>query len=492
MPSFDVVHDSARLGVLSPAGIGFTSASWIAYSTMNGLMNASVSLGSSHFAARVTWSPHVSVPSGAATAGPAMAASNSTTIGTSFMAVPRILAEINVPNRRSERAGLYSCPQRRSSIEPAQDRPRRRRGRIRQADRDPRPPGAARGRARARRAARARGRRIDLRLGHPPVGWNDPGVGAGVAAHRPRPRDEGTVVAFGPGPREDSIGQPLKEGDRLLWTHVYCGQCHECRVQHTPTLCRRKKQYMRTNCEQFPYLVGGFAQYCYVFPPSGRVRIPDGVPDGVASAASCALRTVIHAFDRVGRLEPHQRVVIQGAGPLGLFATAVANHAGVSELIVVGAPEPRLALARRWGASSTGSVEDLPTPEARLARVRELTDGRGADVVFELSGAPYAFAEGLDFLRPGGRYAVVGQLGGPLTPVQAALFVRKQATVLGVQSADIGQFWKALEFVRRTASRYDFGAMLTTRYPLDRINEAIQSMRAFREIKPLVLPWAER
>jgi threonine dehydrogenase-like Zn-dependent dehydrogenase len=220
--------------------------------------------------------------------------------------------------------------------------------------------------------------------------------------------------------------------------------------------------------------------------------VPDGVPDGVASAASCALRSVIHAFDRLGRIEPHQRVVIQGAGPLGLFATAVANHAGVSELIVIGAPERRLALAKRWGASAVVSVEELPTAEARLARVRELTGGLGADVVLELSGAPYAFAEGLDFLRGGGRYAVVGQLGGPLTPVQAALFVRKGATILGVQSADIGQFWKALEFVRRTSSRYDFEAMLTTRYPLDRINDAIQAMRAFREIKPLVLPWAGR
>jgi Zn-dependent alcohol dehydrogenase len=46
--------------------------------------------------------------------------------------------------------------------------------------------------------------------------------------------------------------------------------------------------------------------------------------------------------------------------------------------------------------------------------------------------------------------------------------------------------------VRCTAGRYDYEAMLTNRYPLDRINEAIQSMRAFREIKPLVLPWAER
>jgi L-iditol 2-dehydrogenase len=301
----------------------------------------------------------------------------------------------------------------------------------------------------------------------------------------------GTVVAFGPGPREDSIGQPLAEGDRLLWTHVYCGQCHECRVLNMPTMCRRKKQYMRTNCERFPFLVGGFAQYCYVFPASGRVRIPDGVPDGVASAASCALRTVIHAFDRIGRIQPHQRVVIQGAGPLGLFATAVARDAGVRDLFVVGAPERRLALARRWGAQEVVSVDDLPTAEGRLARVRELTGGTGADVVLELSGAPYAFAEGLDFLRPGGRYAVVGQLGGPLTPVQAALIVRKQATILGVQSADIGQFWKALDFVRRTGDRYDYEAMLTTRYPLARINEAIRAMQAFREIKPLVLPWAD-
>ena len=301
----------------------------------------------------------------------------------------------------------------------------------------------------------------------------------------------GTVIAFGPGPREDSIGQPLKEGDRLLWTHVYCGQCHECRVQHMPTMCRRKKQYMRTNCERFPYLVGGFSQYCYVFPASGRVRIPDGVPDGVASAASCALRSVIHAFDRVGRIEPHQRVVIQGAGPLGLFATAVARDAGVRELVVIGAPQQRLALAQRWGAMAVASVEELPTREQRLARVKELTGGLGADVVFELSGAPYAFAEGLDFLRPGGRYAVVGQLGGPLTPVQAALIVRKQATILGVQSADIGQFWKALDFVRRTSDRFDFEAMLTTHYPLAKINEAIRNMQAFREIKPLVLPWAE-
>ena len=75
----DWLHASASDGVLSPAGMGFTSASWIAYRTMNGLMNASVSLGSSHLAASVTCRPQVSVPSGAAWAGAARATTASTT-----------------------------------------------------------------------------------------------------------------------------------------------------------------------------------------------------------------------------------------------------------------------------------------------------------------------------------------------------------------------------------------------------------------------------
>ena len=72
-PSFDCVNDSARLGVFGPAGIGFTSASWSAYSTMNGVMIPSVSAGSSQREASVMWMPHVIEPSGAAAAGATLA-----------------------------------------------------------------------------------------------------------------------------------------------------------------------------------------------------------------------------------------------------------------------------------------------------------------------------------------------------------------------------------------------------------------------------------
>src|SRR5712691_7719353 len=72
-PSLDCVNDSARLGVFGPAGIGFTSASWSAYSTMNGVMIPSVSAGSSQREASVMWTPHVIEPSGAAAAGATLA-----------------------------------------------------------------------------------------------------------------------------------------------------------------------------------------------------------------------------------------------------------------------------------------------------------------------------------------------------------------------------------------------------------------------------------
>src|SRR5262249_61410031 len=109
-------------------------------------------------------------------------------------------------------------------------------------------------------------------------------------------------------------------------------------------------------------------------------------------------------------------------GAVGGPASGVGSRAGGCAVLVVGAPARRLDLVQRWGASAVVSVEELPTAEARLARVRELTGGLGADVVFELSGAPYAFAEGMDFLRPGGGHPGGGHPGrAPPPPPRPAL-----------------------------------------------------------------------
>lgn len=297
----------------------------------------------------------------------------------------------------------------------------------------------------------------------------------------------GRVARLGPGVSKDSVGQPLTEGDRIVWTHGSCGGCYMCSVTHQPTLCPNRQMYMFTNCEKPPYLLGGFSQYCYVLPASGRVKIPDEVSSELASAASCALRTVVHGFDRLGRIEEPETVVIQGAGPLGLYATAMAVRAGAHQVIVIGAPENRLSIARNWGASDTINIDDIPEPRDRRQMVRGLTDRRGADVVIEVSGGATAFPEGIDLTRRGGRYLVIGQVGDQAPSIAPRLIVEKQLSIIGVMSGDTDHYYKALRFIANNHHRFDFEEMLSNRYPLEQINDAMQAMQAFREVKPVVV-----
>jgi L-iditol 2-dehydrogenase len=298
----------------------------------------------------------------------------------------------------------------------------------------------------------------------------------------------GRVAALGPGVTHDSVGQPLAVGDRIVWTHGSCGQCYMCTVTHEPTLCPNRRMYMFTTCERPPYLLGGFAEYCYVLPTSGRVKVPDGVTSELASAASCALRTVVHGFDRLGRIEDRETVVVQGAGPLGLFSAAMALRAGAQRVIVLGAPAHRLAVAKRWGASDTIDIDEMPDPRGRRRLIREWTDGRGADIVIEVSGGASAFPEGIDIARRGGRYLVIGQVGDHQVSIAPRLVVEKQLTVIGVMSGNTEHYYKALQFLDHNRDRFGFAETLSNRYRLEQINDALEAMKGFREIKPLVLP----
>ncbi len=296
----------------------------------------------------------------------------------------------------------------------------------------------------------------------------------------------GRVVRMGPGVSTDSAGQALQEGDRLVWTHGSCGSCYMCTVTQQATLCPNRRMYMFTNCEKPPYLVGGFSEYCYVFPTSGRIKVPDGVSSELASAASCALRTVVHAFDRLGRIEDYETVVVQGAGPLGLYAAAMAMRAGAHRVVVIGAPANRLAVAAQWGASHTINIDDVPNARERRGIVRDLTGRREADVVIEVSGGTTAFPEGIDLVRRGGRYLVVGQVGEQQVSIAPRYIVEKQISVIGVMSGDTQHYYKALQFIHNNRERFRFEDMLSNRYMLDQINDAMESMRAFREVKAVL------
>jgi threonine dehydrogenase-like Zn-dependent dehydrogenase len=142
-------------------------------------------------------------------------------------------------------------------------------------------------------------------------------------------------------------------------------------------------------------------------------------------------------------------------------------------------------MALAFGADEVIPVETT-SPAERADKVRELSNGRGADIVMEFTGHPGAFSEGLEIARKGGRYLVVGQLGDAGTEIKPSMIVKKNLQVIGSFSGDAASYWKALQFVQRHQKTIPFDRMITGRFRLDEVNTALERMRKFEEIKPVI------
>jgi threonine dehydrogenase-like Zn-dependent dehydrogenase len=297
----------------------------------------------------------------------------------------------------------------------------------------------------------------------------------------------GRIVALGEGRTTDSLNRPLAEGDLIAWAYGWCDRCYWCTIAKQPTLCANMRMYGWGPADKHPYLTGGYAEYCYVMPICKTVKVPEGLDPRVAASATCAFRTMIHAYEDLGPIKPSDTVVIQGSGPVGLYALAYASQMGARQTIVIGAPEARLAIAERWGADVIVDVT-ATTLEERRARVLELTDGRGADIVVECSGVTAAFEEGMDLIRRGGRYLVVGASERRKAQIDASYINQKQIALVGTVSADVSHYYRALQFLADHGDRFDFAALLGNTYGLDQVGDALQAMREAREAKPVIVP----
>jgi len=297
----------------------------------------------------------------------------------------------------------------------------------------------------------------------------------------------GEVVELGDPAAVDALGRPLKAGDRIVWAPDSCGHCYHCTLLREPTLCEHRRIGMMQSVRGQPYVTGGFAEYTHVLPGAPCLLVPAGLKDEWAAAASCALRTVVRAFEIAGPIESSSCVVIQGAGALGLFATALAALRGAGRVIVIGGPEARLAIATAFGADQVLSISI--SAEARLEAILDSTGGLGAEVVLELSGSVAAFGEGLALTARGGRYVVAGILSGSPSSVPVHLIAAKQLRVMGSFGAGIDAYAKALQIMSETASRFPWDSVFGRSYPLERATEALLQARSGEEIKPVVRPW---
>ncbi|SER82605.1 zinc-binding dehydrogenase [Psychrobacillus sp. OK032] len=293
----------------------------------------------------------------------------------------------------------------------------------------------------------------------------------------------GKIVELGEGRDTDINGEALQIGDRIMWEQISCGQCYWCQIANEPVLCSNRESYGFLHPLA---LRGGFAEHVYITPSTKVIKIPQELTNEETIGVACAFRCVVAGYERLGSIGFGENVVIQGSGPLGLYATVVARESNAGKVIVVGGPEDRLELAKKWGADHVINIDDVKDPADRKAQILELTNGRGPEVVIECSGYAPAFSEGIDIIQKSGRYLILGMTSSTATSLVPSLIVDKCITIIGSISATINHFHKGLQFIKRNRNKYPFAEIVTSKYHLEEINEALENMRLGKDIKPVI------
>lgn len=295
----------------------------------------------------------------------------------------------------------------------------------------------------------------------------------------------GTIIALGEG-TTDALGAQLSIGDRIGWSESTCGKCHGCVVLREPVACEHRGYGFLQRSDKYPFATAGLADFAYVTPGAAKLRVPDAVKDTWASMAGCAAKTVLRAFDRAGGIRTGATVVIQGSGALGIFATAVARLSGASKVITVGAPPSRLALAGKFGA--TAILDIASGSEATIAQVKSLTDGKGADYVFDFAGAASVGREAIHMAARRGKVVIVGSTGPSENPVPLGMLMSKELAVLGSLNGDIADYARAIAFFETFADAMPWDLLFSAPVGLSEATSCINAMHRHDSIKAVIDP----
>jgi threonine dehydrogenase-like Zn-dependent dehydrogenase len=283
----------------------------------------------------------------------------------------------------------------------------------------------------------------------------------------------------------DSAGEPLDVGDRVsIVYYLTCASCRAC-ARGEFELCENAYRNWSQSPDLAPHFTGTHGTHYYVDPKQWLFKVPDNVPDLVGASANCGLTQVWAGIERA-QLRPGESLVIQGAGGLGLYATAIAKERG-ARVIVVDVVDSRLASATAFGADAVVSMAELDSVAARVEHVRELTGGEGADVGFEVAGVPGAVTEGIQLVRNGGRYIEIGNVTpGAEIGLDIGGLTRRAVSIIPVIRYKPWMLREALQFLSRNIDRLPLDRLPDAQYPLDRLGEALEDAAARRVTRPVL------
>lgn len=278
-------------------------------------------------------------------------------------------------------------------------------------------------------------------------------------------------------------GRP--SGRRITWgVAAFCGECFYCQTGLTQK-CSQSFKYGHESHDEHP-LSGGLADFIVLRPGTPIVDVPEELPWQIVSPANCATATSAGAMRLSGDVR-EQVVVICGAGMLGITVAAMADAQGAAAVVVADVRNERLQRARRFGATH---VVDVSAGISGLAdRIADLSDGRGADVVIDMSGANAAVEAAIQWLRVGGRLVLVGSVF-PTPPISwdPELIVRNLLTIKGLHNYNAADLQSAVDFLIQSRDHYPWFDLVSAPYALEQVNEAVQAGLEGASLRVSVMP----
>lgn len=283
-----------------------------------------------------------------------------------------------------------------------------------------------------------------------------------VLGHEPA----GEIVEVGTGVEQ------LKAGMRVaVEPTMTCGHCDAC--------CGGR----RNLCAKAVFLGGvqapGLLREHAVVPAENVVCVPETMSFAAATVVE-PLAVLLHSLE-LAKLQATETVAVMGAGPIGLLAIAVSKLAGASCVVASDRIPHRLAMARKFGAEA---VVDFSKESVRDA-VLDVTNGKGADVIFDAAGKPESINAALASARPGGRVVIIGIPSERQVALSLWRALHRELTIR-VQKRSNGNDQHAVDMLRQ--NRIDTDSLVSHLFPLDKGGKAFETLAEYADgvVKPVV------
>ena len=299
----------------------------------------------------------------------------------------------------------------------------------------------------------------------------------------------GEIIALGKNIKFDTAGNPIKVGDKVVTSVISCGECYVCRNHPANTnLCDKQGVFgLIPHSDANPF-TGWFATHILIRGKGATYFVVNDLDlkERMLLELACVCVHALKRANTTGLLNFNSKVLIQGLGPVGLVMISVLRAAGINHIIAIDGTPMRLEMAKKLGAKTVINFREVTTLEERVAKVKSVANGVGADFAFQCTGAPAAAKDIYEYIRRGGGLCEMGFFVNngeyPVNPHFA--MCNKEINLVGSWDYSADDYPTTMAFLRQAREmNIPIKELITHEFPLDQLNEAMEVNVAQKGIK---------